>query len=85
MDPTLAASEGFPIGCFHMSAEGKILDTLMREKADPPNAELDDFAERSLNGLKKKRNDNPIPIDLTNDKLRPLMTEWTCFRFNLGS
>lgn len=81
--PALAASDGYPIGCFHMNADGKILDTILRERAQPENAELDDFAERSLNGLKKKRNADPIPIDLTNDKLRPLMTEWTCFKFNL--
>ncbi len=78
--PALLDASGVPIGCFHMNADGKILDTLMREKSE--NDELNDFAERALNGLKKKRNANPIPIP---DKpgLQALMTEWTCFAFKL--
>jgi len=80
--PSLASSEGYPIGCFHMNAEGKILDTILREKAQPDNAELDDFAERALNGLKKKRNKDPVPVP-DRAELRPLMTEWTCFAFKL--
>jgi len=79
--PALAATGTYPVGCFHMNAEGKILDTVIREHSDA--AELEDFAERALNGLKKKRNKDPVPIPLDNPKLRPLMTEWTCFRFNL--
>lgn len=81
--PSLAQADGYPIGCFHMNREGKILDTLLREKAQPENPELDDFAERCLNGLKRKRNNKPIPIP-DEPELAPLMTEWTCFRFNLA-
>jgi hypothetical protein len=78
--PALLDTAGVPIGCFHMSPDGKILDTLMREKSE--NDELNDFAERALNGLKKKRNADPIAIP---DKpgLQALMTEWTCFAFKL--
>ena len=79
--PELAKGSGQPpIGCIHITADGKITDTKFKEKSDDDIATL---AEGALKSLQKKRNDHPeeVPTHL----LKQLTTRWVCFKFTIKS
>lgn len=78
--PELAKGSGQPpIGCIHLTADGKIPETKFKEKHDDDVATL---AEGALRALQKKRNDHPeeVPTHL----LKQLTTRWVCFKFKLS-
>jgi outer membrane biosynthesis protein TonB len=77
--PEIAKTEGVPVGCFHITGEGKIVDTKFKEPSGNP--ELDDSVERAIKALEKQRNQDPVPVPT--HLLRAVTTRWTCFRFKL--
>jgi hypothetical protein len=79
--PELAKSGATsPVGCIHLTAEGKIPDTTFKVKGDDDIATL---AEAALKELKQKRNEKPeeVPTHL----LKQLTTRWICFKFTVKS
>jgi hypothetical protein len=79
--PELARSGAeAPIGCVHITADGKIPDIKFQVKGDDDIATL---AETALSDLKKKRNTDPeeVPTHL----LKALTTKWVCFKFTAKS
>ena len=79
--PELARSGAdAPIGCVHITADGKIPETKFKDKGDDDIATL---AETALSELKKKRNKDPeeVPTHL----LKALTTKWVCFKFTAKS
>lgn len=79
--PELAKSGAdAPIGCIHITADGKIPETKFKDKGDDDIAVL---AEAALSELKKKRNKDPeeVPTHL----LKALTTKWVCFKFTAKS
>ncbi|MBP6633328.1 MAG: TonB C-terminal domain-containing protein [Kofleriaceae bacterium] len=77
--PEISKGEGVPVGCFHLTADGKVADTKFKEKSG--NAELDDSVERAIAALAKARNQDPIPVPT--HLLKTATTRWICFRFSL--
>lgn len=79
--PELARSgTDAPIGCVHITADGKIPEHKFKNKGDDDIATL---AETALSDLKKKRNKDPeeVPTHL----LKALTTKWVCFKFTAKS
>lgn len=78
--PELAKSTSPPVGCIHLTADGKIAETKFKEKSDDDVATL---AEAALKALQSKRNANPeqVPTHL----LKQLTTRWVCFKFTVKS
>ncbi len=79
--PELAKSGAVsPVGCIHLTAEGKIPETTFKVKGDDDIATL---AEAALKELKQKRNEKPeeVPTHL----LKQLTTRWICFKFTVRS
>lgn len=75
--PTISDANGFPVGCFHIQPDGKIVDTKMKEQSGSPD--LDTAAENAIDAVKKLRNDNPEPVP---DELLGQISRWICFRFD---
>jgi len=75
--PEIAKGDSVPVGCIHLTADGKIVDTKFDVKTDD---DLQTAAEAALDGLKKLRNDHPVPVP---DHLLPLTTKWLCFKFSV--
>lgn len=79
--PELAKSgAAAPVGCIHITADGKIPETKFQVKGDDDIATL---AETALRELKQKRNEKPeeVPTHL----LKQLTTRWVCFKFTVKS
>jgi len=76
--PRISSDEGVPVGCLRLEANGKISDTLFKEKSG--NAELDDSVERAMTAVRKNRNDNPIEVP-THLLQQGVTTKWLCIRF----
>lgn len=79
--PELAKSGATPpVGCIHLTADGKIPETKFQIKGDDDIATL---AESALKDLKQKRNEKPeeVPTHL----LKQLTTKWICFKFTVKS
>ncbi|MEJ7603306.1 MAG: hypothetical protein WKG01_35795 [Kofleriaceae bacterium] len=76
--PELARGTSEPIGCIHITADGKIAETKFKERGDDDLATL---SESALKGLQRKRNDKPeeVPTHL----LGKLTTRWVCFKFSI--
>lgn len=77
--PTIAKGEGEPVGCFQISAEGRIVKTLFKERSGA--ADLDQSVERAMEKLKKARDDEPLAVP--SHLLAAATTRWICFRFKL--
>lgn len=75
--PEILQDSGEPVGCLRMSAEGKIQDTLFKQKSD--NSELNDSVERALSAVQKLRNASPVPVPV--HLLKAATTKWVCFKF----
>ena len=77
------AREGIdaPVGCIHLTADGKIVDTKFKDKSD------DDIQTarrgRAEGAEVQTRNANPeeVPTHL----LKQLTTRWVCFKFTVKS
>lgn len=76
--PEIAKGDSVPVGCIHLTAEGKIVDTKWDVKSDD---DVQTAAEAAIDGLKKLRNDHPDPVP---DRLLPLTTKWLCFKFSIA-
>ncbi len=77
--PKILADSGEPVGCLHLDAAGKIVETKFKEKSG--SSELDDSVERALASVKKARNETPIPVPT--HLLRQATTQWVCFKFKV--
>jgi hypothetical protein len=75
----LGDDTGVPVGCLHLDASGKIVETKFREKSG--KAELDDSIERQLSAIKKLRSSNPVPVPV--HLLKAATTKWVCFKFRV--
>ena len=75
--PEILQDAGEPVGCLRLSAEGKIQDTLFKQKSD--NGDLNNSVEQALTAIKKLRNDNPSPVPT--HLLKAATTKWVCFKF----
>lgn len=77
--PEILADGGVPVGCLHIDATGKIVETKFKEKSG--SSELDDSVDRALASVKKARNETPIPVPT--HLLRQATTQWVCFKFKV--
>ena len=75
--PEISEANGIPVGCFHITPDGKIVDTKVKEKSGSPD--LDQAAEHAIDAVKKLRNDNPIPVP---ENQKGAVTRWICIRFD---
>lgn len=75
--PEILQDSGVPVGCLRLSADGKIQDTLFKQKSD--NSELNDSVERALKTVEKLRNQSPSPVPT--HLLKAATTKWVCFKF----
>ncbi len=75
--PTISDTNGIPVGCFHITADGKIADTKMKEHSQSPD--LDRAATDAIDAVAKLRNANPNPVPT---QLLGAITRWICFRFD---
>ena len=76
--PELLQAQGVPVGCMRLERDGRVTDTLFKEKSG--NAELDDSVERALKNLEKVRKDDPPAVP---DHLLKHTTRWLCFKFEV--
>ena len=77
--PEIAKGNGVPVGCIHLSADGKISETKFFTKTDD---DLQTAAEAALDGLKKTRNEHPVEVPT---HLLKITTKWLCFKFTVRS
>lgn len=75
--PEIAKGNGVPVGCIHLTPEGKISETKFFTKTDD---DLQTAAESAIDGLKKARNEHPLEVPV---QLLPITTKWLCFKFNV--
>jgi outer membrane biosynthesis protein TonB len=78
--PTISQSNGQAVGCFHMSADGKIVETKLKDSSGSPDA--DRAAQDAITAVQKLRSDTPIPVPT---ELLGAINRWICFRFNPNS
>lgn len=78
--PTISDANGSPVGCFHMSADGKIVETKVKDSSGSPD--LDRAAQDAIVAVQKLRNDDPKPVPT---ELLGQINRWICFRFNPNS
>jgi hypothetical protein len=77
--PEAAKDEGTPIGCIHLTPEGKIPETKFMQQT---SGDYQTAANLALKQLQQTRNADPKPVP---DKLLPLTTKWLCFKFSVGA
>jgi hypothetical protein len=75
--PEILQAAGEPVGCLRLTKEGKIQDTLFKQKSD--NSELNLSVERALAAVQKLRNESPHPVPT--HLLKAAITKWVCFKF----
>ena len=75
--PEIARGDSSPVGCIHLTPEGKILETKFTTTTTDDYQTL---AEEALATLKKTRNANPVPVPT---HLLKLTSEWLCFKFTI--
>jgi len=75
--PTISEANGSPVGCFHLTADGKIVDTKFEDNGG--GADLGRAAQDAIDAVKKLRNQTPIPVPT---ELLGAINRWICFRFN---
>lgn len=77
--PKILDAAGVPVGCLHVAADGKIVDTKLKEQSG--EGSLDESVDKALQKLKKARNEAPEPVPT--HLLRAATTRWVCFKFKL--
>lgn len=77
--PEIAKGNDAPVGCIHLTADGKIVDTKWIKNTGD---DLQTAAEAAIDQLKKTRNANPDPVPT---HLLSLTTRWLCFKFTVSS
>jgi outer membrane biosynthesis protein TonB len=75
--PTISDANGIPVGCFHITPDGKIADTKFKDHSE--SADLDRAAQDALDAVKKLRNESPTPVP---DELLGATNRWICVRFD---
>jgi hypothetical protein len=75
--PEISDANGTPVGCFHITPDGKIAETKVKERSQ--STDLQQAAEHAIDAVKKMRNDNPDPVPT---ELLGATTQWICFRFD---
>jgi len=74
--PQISKVSGTPVGCFHLTPEGKIADLKFEPSGDPI---LDDSVQRATKAVQKARNDKPQPVPTGQ---LAAIKHWVCLRFN---
>jgi outer membrane biosynthesis protein TonB len=74
--PTISKVNGATKACFHIEADGKIVDSKFERSGDDT---LDDSVQRAMKATQKTRNDKPQPVPT--EQLGAIRS-WVCFRFN---
>jgi hypothetical protein len=77
--PAIAKGTDSPIGCIHLTPDGKIVDTKWVKNTGD---DLQTAAETAIAQLQKTRNANPDPVPT---HLLSLTTKWLCFKFSVQS
>lgn len=77
--PEIAKGNDAPIGCIHLTADGKIVDSKWVKNTGD---DLQTAAEAAIAQLMKTRNANPDPVPT---HLLSLTTKWLCFKFTVQS
>jgi hypothetical protein len=77
--PEIAKGNDAPIGCIHLTADGKIVDSKWVKNTGD---DLQTAAEAAIAQLTKTRNANPDPVPT---HLLSLTTRWLCFKFTVQS
>jgi hypothetical protein len=76
--PEILQAEGVPVGCMRLERDGRVSDTLFKQKSGNPD--LDDSVERALKALEKLRKDDPPAVP---EHLLKHTTRWICFKFEV--
>jgi len=77
--PEIAKGSDSPIGCIHLTSDGKIVDSKWIKNTGD---DLQTAAEAAIQQLMKTRNANPDPVPT---HLLSLTTKWLCFKFTVQS
>jgi hypothetical protein len=77
--PEIAKGSDAPVGCIHLTPEGKIVDSKWIKNTGD---DLQTAAEAAIDQLTKTRNANPDPVPT---HLLSLTTRWLCFKFTVQS
>lgn len=77
--PEIAKGNDAPVGCIHLTADGKIVDSKWVKNTGD---DLQTAAEAAIAQLTKTRNANPDPVPT---HLLSLTTKWLCFKFTVQS
>lgn len=77
--PEIAKGNDAPVGCIHITADGKIVDS---KWVTNTGDDLQTAAEAAIAQLTKTRNANPDPVPT---HLLSLTTKWLCFKFTVQS
>jgi hypothetical protein len=77
--PEIAKGNSTPVGCIHLTADGKIVDS---KWITTTGDEIQGAAEIALQALIKGRNANPEPVPT---HLLSITTKWLCFKFTVQS
>lgn len=77
--PEIAKGNDSPIGCIHLTPDGKIVDSKWITNTGD---DLQTAAEAAIAQLTKTRNANPDPVPT---HLLSLTTKWLCFKFSVQS
>jgi hypothetical protein len=77
--PEIAKGTDSPIGCIHLTPDGKIADSKWLKNTGD---DLQTAAEAAIAQLMKTRNANPDPVPT---QLLSLTTKWLCFKFSVQS
>jgi hypothetical protein len=76
--PKILSASGNPLACIHLDPDGKVVETLFKEKSNNPD--LDDWVDHALKTFKDKRNQQPKQVPT---RLLETITGWICFHFDL--
>jgi hypothetical protein len=77
--PEIAKGSDSPIGCIHLTPEGKIVDSKWEKNTGD---DLQTAAAAAIAQLTRTRNANPDPVPT---HLLSLTTRWLCFKFTVQS
>jgi hypothetical protein len=77
--PEIAKGSDAPIGCIHLTADGKIVDSKWIKNTGD---DLQTAAESAIEQLTKTRNASPDPVPT---HLLSITTKWLCFKFTVQS
>ena len=77
--PEISKGNGTPVGCIHLTPEGKIVDSKWITNTGD---EIQNAAEIALTAMISDRNKSPDPVPT---HLLSITTKWLCFKFTVQS